>query len=227
MTDRIKSITTQYDFIKVTTMFLVVFAHVCWMYTGDGVITPIVPSTLLSSLAKIIYTFHMPLYMCTTGMVYGYCIDDMNKYSDTAKFVRSKFKRLIVPYLFIGCFWVAPIMVFFHFTESNYPEYIVKGIFFAENPRHLWFLISLFIIFIICATFKKLRFKINPFFGIIFAFFCACFSDHLPHYFKLRYACYYFVIFYLGMLLNRYRRRYEQASGRVKICINLICIFLI
>lgn len=40
------------------------------MYTGTGVVIPYNASDGLNHLTNIIYSFHMPLYMSVSGMVY-------------------------------------------------------------------------------------------------------------------------------------------------------------
>lgn len=46
------------------------------MYTGTGVVIPYNASDGLNHLTNIIYSFHMPLYMSVSGMVYALCIHD-------------------------------------------------------------------------------------------------------------------------------------------------------
>lgn len=139
----------KYDLIKTITMLLVVIAHVTRMYTGNGVVVPLNQSSILDYLTKFIYGFHMPLFIFISGAVYYYCIYDLGKYKDKNKFIINKFKRLILPYLFFGLFYVTPIMLYFKFTNDNLITYIVKGILLCGNSRHLWFLYYLFIYFTI------------------------------------------------------------------------------
>ena len=91
-----------YDAIKFVATFLVVLAHASRMYTGTGVVIPYNASDGLNHLTNIIYSFHMPLYMSVSGMVYALCIHDYQKYQDTARFLKNKAIRLLIPYLF---FW--------------------------------------------------------------------------------------------------------------------------
>lgn len=96
-----------YDAIKFVATFLVVLAHASRMYTGTGVVIPYNASNGLDHLTNIIYSFHMPLYMSVSGMVYALCIHDYQKYQDTARFLKNKAIRLLIPYLFFGiCFLV-------------------------------------------------------------------------------------------------------------------------
>ena len=78
------------------------------MYTGTGVVIPYNASDGLNHLTNIIYSFHMPLYMSVSGMVYALCIHDYQKYQDTARFLKNKAVRLLIPYVFFGICYVNP-----------------------------------------------------------------------------------------------------------------------
>lgn len=112
-----------YDAIKFVATFLVVLAHASRMYTGTGVVIPYNASDGLDHLTNIIYSFHMPLYMSVSGMVYALCIHDYQKYQDTARFLKNKAVRLLIPYLFFGIFYVAPVMCLLGFTDQSYLRY--------------------------------------------------------------------------------------------------------
>lgn len=203
----------QYDIIKVVTTFLVVAAHAARMYTGEGVVQPYNSSAFLSSLCNIIYDFHMPLYICVSGMVYGLCVDDYKKYGNTLEFIKNKFLRLLIPYWFFGIIYVAPVMVLFRFTESSYLEYCISGILLVRDSRHLWYLVVLFGIFCICALIKKQMQKWNSF--IMFAVFLIILAVtwKLPNVFQIKKIIYYLPFFYLGYIINR---NYEKITGILK-----------
>ena len=107
------------------------------MYTGTGVVIPYNASDGLNHLTNIIYSFHMPLYMSVSGMVYALCIHDYQKYQDTAQFLKNKAVRLLIPYLFFGICYVAPVMCLLGFTDQSYLHYCWDGIVLAHNNRHL------------------------------------------------------------------------------------------
>ena len=90
----------------------------------------------------------MPLFMVLSGAVYYYCIFDLNKYKDKRCFIKSKFKRILIPYFIFGFFCVAPIMILFNFSSLSYIEYICRGIIIPLQSRHLWFLYYLFLYYI-------------------------------------------------------------------------------
>lgn len=139
----------KYSIIKTISMILVVIAHVTRFYTGKGVVQPLNTSSSLNYITNFIYGFHMPLFIFISGAVYYFCIYDLGKYKDKKRFIISKFKRLIIPYLIFGLFYVTPVMIKFHFTNDSIFKYIIKGILLCGDSRHLWFLYYLFIYFII------------------------------------------------------------------------------
>ena len=210
----ISSASKRYDILKVFTTFLVVFAHASRMYTEQGVVIPMNRSEILMHCTWLIYSFHMPLYMCVTGMVYGLCIDDLRKYNNTINFIKSKAKRLLIPYLFWGIFYVAPIMVGFGFTEQSYVEYCINGIVLAQDSRHLWFILTLFFIFVICAVYreicKKLKIHLHWTALLLTALVLYLLAGTIPAEFCMQSVASYLIYFYFGILLNRFKRQYQN-----------------
>ena len=67
-------------------------------------------------------------------------------YREYLPFLRSKVKRLLVPYVFVMLVWVAPISAcFFNWNLS----YLAKKYLLAIDPSQLWFLWMLFGVFAI------------------------------------------------------------------------------
>jgi fucose 4-O-acetylase-like acetyltransferase len=198
---------THYNVMKFVATILVVVAHSSRMYTGEGVVTPLNPSSALAYLTRLVYSFHMPLFMAISGMVYGFCVDDLGKYRNVPRFVGNKVLRLLVPYLFFGLLYVAPIMVALGFADSSYAEYCLNGILLCKNSRHLWYLVVLFEVFLGCAVGGKVIRKpgLAPVLAVTGLLACASFAAHkLPDIFQLSGLAYYAMFFYLGFALNRF-----------------------
>lgn len=213
-----------YDMIKVFATILVVVAHATRMYSGKGVFKPVVDAVGLKIITEIIYSFHMPLYMCVSGMVYGYCIDTLNKYSDTIGFVKNKAIRLLIPYYAFGVFYVAPVMIILNLTNESYVSYCVNDIILGLNSRHLWFVFALFIIFVICAMAKTIIQKVNPLIILPILVIVSYISGFLPGYFALNNVFYYLLFFYLGYVFNKY---YEVIIKYLKHPVVLISITIL
>lgn len=135
------------DNLKVFATLLVVLGHVGVFYSGLGVLE--FPEQLgIKIMTRLLYSFHMPLFFFISDVIYGICIGK-GKYGDVRVFVGKKVKRLLVPYLFWGIVVVTPVMALLHFTEDRVGKYILNGILLGRNNRHLWYLLSLFCMFLV------------------------------------------------------------------------------
>ena len=193
-----------YNIAKCITVVLVVVAHATRMYTGLGVVDPVVGSLVLKQLTEIIYSFHMPLFMLLSGCVYGYCIE-AGKYQQGMRFLGNKAKRLLIPYVIFGVCYVAPTMVLLRFTEQDYLTYLWEGIILSKNSRHLWYVFALFWIFLLAMLVRKLLLTT---WGLpvvmLLAIGAYLISSYIPAVFQLRAATMYQVFFFAGVCINKY-----------------------
>lgn len=170
-------------------------------------VTPLNPSPGLAFLTRLVYSFHMPLFMAVSGMVYGFCVDDLGKYRDIPRFMQNKVLRLLVPYLFFGLLYVAPVMVACGFTRASYADYCFNGILLCKDSRHLWYLTVLFEVFMACAAGGKVIRKpgLAPVLALSGLLACVSFAARkLPDVFQLPGFAYYSLFFYFGFAFNRF-----------------------
>lgn len=156
-------------------------------------------------MTHLIYSFHMPLYMCVTGMVYGLCVFDLGKYRNgRVAFLGNKAKRLLIPYLCVGLFYVAPVMCLLKFTEQSYLQYCIKGIILGGDSRHLWFISTLFCLFALCALLNRWLFKFNSiaiFAILVGVSFC---SNIVPNFLGIQNILEYSQYFWFGVIIHKY-----------------------
>lgn len=194
--------TQVYDLIKVSTEMLVVLLHITVMYTTHAAVPQITSSRVLSAVYSVLAAGSMPIFMCICGAVYRYCLD-VGKYGDRLKFVGTKFKRLMIPYFVFSAFVVAPVVIKLGIVSWTYPEFLLYGTLLGGLTRHLWFCMSLFFIFLMCAAFGKAIARIYP--PIMLLIVClvsysgTCFSSP---YLQLHQTLYFTLYFYLGTLIN-------------------------
>ena len=185
-----------YDAGKAAAIVLVVLAHVTRWYTGQGVNVPVQPSRPLALLTDYIYMFHMPLFIFISGCVYGISIDK-GKYTNNVKFLLNKARRLLIPYYIWGMLVVAPLMVGLGFVHSGYLHYAWKSIVLAEDGRHLWFIFTLFMLFMVAMVIRTaiLRYDLISF-GLIFAVALVLFfvSPHVGYLFQSANICKYLAL---------------------------------
>ena len=88
----------------------------------------------------------------------------IKKYQDTARFLKNKAIRLLIPYLFFGICYVAPVMCLLGFTDQSYLLCATAGmaLFLAHNNRHLWYILALFEVFVVCGAVKAVAENVMP-----------------------------------------------------------------
>lgn len=129
-------------------ILLVVLGHSIILYTGWGFIdtSRVIPN--IGILKKFINILEMPLFMSISGFVFYFT---MSKKNEFRSFIWNKIKRLLVPYIFVGAFWMAPIRMIMDVKgwRKGYLENICNNIILQRSTGHLWYLIALFLIFMI------------------------------------------------------------------------------
>ena len=108
-----------YTIIKVITTILVVIAHITRFYSMGGGAIKMKYNFLLHYITSFVYSFHMPLFICVSGAIFSFCINNKKKYSDFRLFIIKKWKRLMVPYFLIGIFYVMPVMCTLKITNLS------------------------------------------------------------------------------------------------------------
>ncbi len=135
--------------LRVIATLLVVVGHATRMFSPQSLYHDSIPENiLLTRITDLIYSFHMPLFFLISGFVYGICLDKGGVYDTFFRFIKKKGYRLILPYLFWGIAYVAPVMVCLSLTSMPYHKFVYGGILLGLDCRHLWFLLSLFEIFV-------------------------------------------------------------------------------
>ena len=194
-----KIILRELDYLKIIGILLVVIGHCTSIYTGGWVFTSPVNSPIYGLIASYVYTFHVPMLVFVSGAIYYYCIINKGKYSSLKVLIISKFKRLIVPFLFIGILYSIPIKYIIGMIEGNIInniKYFILGL----NTGHLWYLLMLFDIFIIFYLYEKfiLNKKYSIILNLILFSILYISSEFFTNIFQINRAIQYSIFFYLG-----------------------------
>ena len=150
MTDKIQSPNNrlvEIDMMKFYGIILVVIGHVATTYLPTSLIRPKIPSEFICNLKDIIYAFHMPMFIFVSGCVFAYQLEIKKKKISFVSLLKNKFKRLMIPFYVFGFLWVLPVMVILGFRDPFH--YAIDGFILAIDPRHLWFVMTLFWIFLL------------------------------------------------------------------------------
>ena len=154
------------NFVKTLFMISVVVYHSVLFWNGKwfaSVTTPVFSSEGLNILSQVLNTFHIYGFTLVSGYIFCYIKQEKGGYVKLGSFVRKKFTRLIVPYIFVVSIWVVPFAVYFF-------DYNSKAVLFkyalAVSPNQLWFLVMLFDVFLMAFGLSDLWSK-RPMLGMI------------------------------------------------------------
>ncbi len=158
-TDQARKRVTEYDILRVIATLLVVLGHATYLshvsaYGGCDYLTassdPSLFHRAVSRLASFIYLFHMPLFMALSGAIFSRSFA-RKKYNFSMLLI-EKGKRLLIPFFIVGALYAFPLKCLAgYYAHSNhlFRDFLL-GQMFIRDDTHLWFLPTLFAIYIIC-----------------------------------------------------------------------------
>lgn len=146
------------DSLKVIATLLVIIGHCTYYniqspYGGINLLEYSCGSSLTSKLINyligFIYTFHMPLFMAISGMCFFLSLQKREQ--SFSYLVKSKWKRLLIPFLGVSIFYSIPLKWLSGYWDNsaNTLHDMLLGQLFLLGNTHLWYVFSLFWIFII------------------------------------------------------------------------------
>ena len=114
-------------------------------------------------LCNWIYSFHMPLFFFISGFLFS-LTNESFICMDKKKLLRKKIQRLLVPYFSIGVVLWCVKFIFSSFAsvERNFSLAAFGKMFVAPSAEgstmgYLWYLITLFMVFVVMAVLPLLR----------------------------------------------------------------------
>ena len=205
------------DYLKIIGVLLVVIGHCTSIYTGGWVFTSPVNSPIYGLIASYVYTFHVPMLVFVSGSIYYYCRINKGKYNSLKSLIIYKFKRLIIPFLFIGILYSIPIKYIIGMTEGNIINNI-KSFILGLNTGHLWYLLMLFNIFILFYLYESfiLNKKYSIVLNLILFSILYISSGFFTNIFQINRAIQYSIFFYLGYEFFRSKDRLILKLEKLK-----------
>lgn len=229
---------TKIENIRVFAIFLVVLGHSIIMYTNWNVIETTQTIPYIKILKRFINVIEMPLFMSVSGYVFYY-----SKRKQFIPFVLNKGRRLLIPYICAGALWMAPLRMVMNIKNWNdgYFENVWKNLICQKSVGHLWYLISLFLIFVIMYGIVRFRFRnkeaIIHDLVVLTTLLLISFTAKEGMFFQFGGTCvkrmfYYLFWFFLGYLLNKYSAKLQKVKEKSRIfntadsCVFVICFCL-
>ena len=134
--------------IKFLLMFVIILYHSLMIAQGVDLVPPgliIIPS-YYSIILDWFSTFQNYTFVLISGYIFSFVRYERNGYEQFGMFAKKKVKRLIIPYVFVGLFWMIPTALLLYKATIN--QVLVDwGL--GVAPHQLWFLLMLFETFIV------------------------------------------------------------------------------
>ena len=207
------------EIIRAFAIITVVLGHSIILYAKEfDAYQPQQTSTFFACAKRFINLYQMPLFFSVSGYLFA---KSAGKESAVSFFLK-KAKRILLPFLLVGLFWMIPIKLF-----AQYPPYAgcsIKGtvvmFLLGTDPGHLWFLPVLFLYFVISYCFVRLFRNKSAVWALAFLAGLGCsilepspskmpFNSYYPLYFMR-----YFWSFPFGALMFWLKKHIDCAAGK-------------
>lgn len=126
---------TYISYLRVMAMLMVVLYH-CLCYYGVWGYDDAVTVSGYTCFARFLNYIDMPIFIFISGFLYARILK-WGGYNNLWHFIRSKCKRLLIP------FWFWAVIVSIFISKKSFGDFIIYG------ASHLWFLGMLFFQFVI------------------------------------------------------------------------------
>ena len=223
-----------YQTIRIIATILVVIGHCStlalpirsgeiWVYPGCEK-----ADAVISEIKRLIYSFHMPLFMMLSGLTFGLTFPKNGDWQWLVK----RGKRLLFPYVTVILFALLPIRLLIGYYGEN-PEWgkiLYADIFLTYDIGYLWYLIALFeinTIVFLCRKYilsQNLKRQIYSLTIILCVSVLSFLLKAVP--FQLDRAVRYLFWFYLGIVLE-YHRDILIKFAKTKNIIIAVAVWLV
>ena len=158
-------------------------------------------------LKQFINIIQMPIFIMISGYLF---VKSMSKYKNVGNLIVDKFKRIIVPFIMIALFWLIPIRWFVGYAPYVNSGFLqtLKKVFVGIDSGHLWYLPTLYVIFIVVYLLNRIKptkekNKVFHFMILVLLWGISIFSGKVINVMFLPTICEYLFYFYVGFLAGK------------------------
>jgi fucose 4-O-acetylase-like acetyltransferase len=210
----------EYDCLRVILTILVVLGHCVYYriltdYGGidysDFITSKSLALLFCEKLKVLIYLFHMPLFVALSGALFSM---SHKKYSSVRCLVGIKARKLLIPFFAVSLCYSIPLKIAADYFDKSTNVFLnlLIGQILVQGNTHLWFLPTLFIIFVVVYLIEK---RIIGYRIIKLAVFLSlsAISSLIP--IKIiAYIWDYLLWFYIGMCFDQIRGLFNARINR-------------
>lgn len=136
--------------LRAIAILLVVFGHSIILYSSSwNLYSTNVDIPFLDMLKDIINIIQMPLFFSISGYLFYYTYEKNR--GNISQLISVKFKRLLVPFICVALLYFLPIRLIIqypNYVDRSLIKIILVDILWGRDVGHLWYLPTLFFIFI-------------------------------------------------------------------------------
>lgn len=166
-------------------------------------------------ITKMIYSFHMPLFMALSGALFYYTL--RKPQVTLGLLIKAKAKRLLIPFIVVALLYSVPLKWIsgYYANSRNIWKDIFIGQLCIQGNTHLWFLPTLFCIFILVFMIEKRAGGKNRFIIWLMLLFLFEISSKMPIT-LIQNIMQFGVWFYSGLCFEEFRLKVNtKVNGRV------------
>lgn len=194
----------QISYFRVIAMLMVVFYH-CLCYYGIWPDSSITISGYVA-VCQFLNSIDMPVFFILSAYLYADKLLNTDIYNNTKGFIWKKVKRLILPYLFWG------IVINILFIDRYHFISLLYGI------SHLWFLLTLMMIFLIAHLTQKkwIKMSLSSLYILTFLLFVISpLRELIPeNILTIKQTLQYFPFFFIGIIFARSKQSIQSFSSK-------------
>lgn len=177
----------------------------------------------IAVMERIIYTFHMPLFVFISGWLF--CLTCINRDNTYRTIMRKKLKRLGIPFVAFSLITIVIKLLLSSYVKRQVDihEIINTFILFSSNPLgEMWFIIVIFILMSLYPIYMWLMHNNNLLLGLCGALFLFIAIPENIAYFQLSNVVRFSVYFICGIMCCHYNLIERFASKWYVVAISLI-----
>ena len=203
-------------------IFIVALGHSIIIFDPSwGIYTTNNQNQFFYILKQFINIIQMPMFIMISGFLYSRACKKYS-YKEIAK---KKGKRILIPFVIITLFWMVPIRIL-----ANYSPFVEKGyfksailVFLGIDSGHLWYLPTLYALFMIIYPLNKIiekKGKKSEIILLIIFFFCFVLGNRTTSVLFISNILSYLIYFYIGFLASK-------VEDKLKFNIPVLIIFIV
>lgn len=211
-----KNILPEVAIIRPTLILLLVTYHSFAPWCGSwSEFEGFVPNESYKLIARLAYSFMLPMFVFISGYVWSYQRESLNKIETFENLLKKKLKRLYVPSLIFSTLYI----IAFDFKRfgggGNYIS-LIKDI--SSGYAHLWFLPMLLWCFMISYPIINIKTKLYQCVVVFVLWFLSVFDFPL----QLSSAFYFLLYFFIGYNYRNFARKVINITS-----LNIVILWLI